>query len=49
MTRPGGNGAVPFTAKLGYGAGNLGLQCVMNAAVAYLLYYYTEIVALAPL
>jgi sugar (glycoside-pentoside-hexuronide) transporter len=43
--------AVPslsFGTKLGYGVGNLGLQCVTSATVAYLLFYYSDVLKLAP-
>ena len=35
--------------QLGYGVGNLGLQVATNAAIVYLLYFYTDVVALSPL
>ncbi len=35
--------------KLGYGAGNLGIACVTNAAVVFLLYFYSDIIILPPL
>jgi len=36
-------------AKLGYGVGNLGMLAATNAAIAYLLYFYSDVVALTPL
>lgn len=35
--------------KLGYGIGNMGLLAPANAAIAYLLYFYSDVVALSPL
>lgn len=36
-------------AKLGYGIGNMGLLVATNSAIAYLLYLYSDVVALSPL
>jgi len=43
------NSKLKFRAKVGYGIGNLGMACVLNSVVSYLLYYYTDVVCLAPL
>ncbi len=38
-----------FGVKIGYGVGNFGMACITNAVVSYLLYFYTDVIALAPL
>ncbi len=35
--------------KLGYGVGNFGIACVTNAAIVFLLYFYSDIIVLPPL
>ena len=35
--------------KLGYGAGNVGLQCITFSMTYYLLIFYTDVVGLAPM
>jgi len=44
-----GNLPLSVRAKLGYGVGNMGLLAPTNASIAYLLYFYSDVVALAPL
>ena len=49
MANPSSDSQLRFGVKLGYGVGGFGVQCLNGAVVSYLLYYYTDIVALAPL
>jgi len=49
MANPSSDPQLRFGVKLGYGVGGFGVQCLNGAVVSYLLYYYTDIVALAPL
>ncbi|MCK5852185.1 MFS transporter [bacterium] len=49
MTTKSGNLQLKLGVKLGYGVGSLGMACITNAVVSYLLYFYTDIVILPPL
>jgi len=49
MATPSNDSKLKLSVKLGYGAGGFGVQCLNGAVVSYLLYYYTDVIALAPL
>jgi len=43
------DGLLPIRLKAGFGVGNLGVQCIVYATTYYLMIFYTDVVALAPL
>lgn len=49
MANPSSDSKLRLGVKLGYGAGGFGVQCLNGAVVSFLLYYYTDIIVLAPL
>ncbi len=49
MTTPSSDSSLKFGVKLGYGVGGFGVQCLTGAVTSYLLYFYTDVVLLAPL